>query len=324
MSVEPIRPGFTGVFTALVTPMRVGKSSLDVEREAHPALPDEGGREGPPQIDAAGLAALVEAQLAGGIQGLVACGTTGEAATMTAAEQARVIAIVVEAAAGKVPVLAGIGSPSTAQSLELGRAAIACGVQGLLAVTPYYNRPPQEGLVQHFTTLASLRFPLMLYNVPPRTGCDLLPDTVARLCQLPEVVSLKEASGSVQRTEQLVRRLGDRLSLLSGEDAINLPLYCVGARGAVSVVSNVAPALTVEIYEKARAGALFAATQLHHKFVPLAEALFSEPNPIPTKAALHQLMPERVADVLRLPLVPMTEAGRTRLHALLVEMGFCR
>lgn len=275
-------------------------------------------------IDEAGLSALVEAQIAGGIAGLVACGTTGEAATMTAAEQERVIRIVVEAVRGRVPVLAGVGSPSTAQSLELGRAAIACGVTGLLAVTPYYNRPPQEGLVQHFTALAGLDCPIMLYNVPARTGCDLLPDTVARLCSLPQVVSLKEASGSVPRTEQIVRKVGDRLSLLSGEDAINLPLYCVGARGAVSVVSNVAPALTVEIYEKARQGQLAAATVLHHKFVPLAEALFSEPNPIPSKAALSMLMPDRVQSVLRLPLVPMSDAGQARLRKLLEEMELIR
>jgi 4-hydroxy-tetrahydrodipicolinate synthase len=306
MSGNPIHPGFTGVFTALVTPMRaVGLNPVGL-------------------IDEAGLSALVEAQIAAGINGLVACGTTGEAAAMTAEEQARVIRIVVEATRGRVPVLAGIGSPSTAQSLELGRAALACGVSGLLAVTPYYNRPPQEGLVQHFTALCGLDCPLMLYNVPARTGCDLLPDTVARLCALPQVVSLKEASGSVQRTEQLVRRLGDRLSLLSGEDALNLPLYSVGARGAVSVVSNVAPALTVEVYEKARTGQLAAAMALHHKFVPLAEALFSEPNPIPAKAALNLLMPEHIQSVLRLPLVPMSEAGQGRLKSLLTEMGLIR
>lgn len=306
MSLEPIHPGFSGVFTALVTPMRdAGLNPVAV-------------------IDEAGLSALVEAQIAGGIAGLVACGTTGEAAAMTAAEQERVIRVVVEAARGRVPVLAGVGSPSTAQSIELGRAAIACGVSGLLAVTPYYNRPPQEGLVRHFTALAGLDCPIMLYNVPARTGCDLLPDTVARLCSLPQVVSLKEASGSVQRTEQIVRKVGDRLSLLSGEDALNLPLYCVGARGAVSVVSNVAPALTVEIYEKARRGQLAAATALHHKFVPLADALFSEPNPIPAKAALSMVMADRVQSILRLPLVPMSDAGQARLQKLLVEMELIR
>ncbi len=302
MLVQPIHAGFTGVFTALVTPML-------------PASNDAAGLCG---VDEAALAALVEAQIRGGISGLVACGTTGEAATMSPAEQERVIEVVVEAAAGRVPVLAGIGSPSTAHSLELGRAATAAGADGLLAVTPYYNRPPQEGLIQHFKELSSLRRPLMLYNVPSRTGCDLLPDTVARLCELPEVVSLKEASGLVPRTEQIVRKVGDRLTVLSGDDAINYPLYCVGARGAVSVVSNVAPWLTVEVYTAACAADRARAEALHHQFMPLAEALFSEPNPIPTKAALAMMGQIQMA--LRLPLVPMTAAGQARLRALLVEM----
>jgi 4-hydroxy-tetrahydrodipicolinate synthase len=305
MSVQAIAPGYKGVFTALVTPMRAAGAAATT----------------PAAIDEAALGALVQAQIRGGVAGLVACGTTGEAATMTAAEQERVIRCVVEAASGRVPVLAGVGSPSTAQSLELGRAAIAAGASGLLAVTPYYNRPPQEGLFQHFSALCSLRRPIMLYNVPARTGCDLLPDTVVRLCELPEVVSLKEASGSVQRTEQIVRRVGDRLTVLSGEDALNFPLYCVGARGTVSVVSNVAPRLTVDIYEATRAAELARAEALHHKFVPLADALFSEPNPIPAKAALSMLHPDRYEETLRLPLVPMSAAGKARLQALLQEMG---
>jgi 4-hydroxy-tetrahydrodipicolinate synthase len=302
MFVTPIRDGFSGVFTALVTPMRAATSDRAT-----------------PAIDEAGLAALVEAQLRGGITGLVACGTTGEAAAMSAAEQARVIQVVVEAAAGRVPVLAGVGSPSTAQSIELAQAAIAAGVDGLLAVTPYYNRPPQEGLYQHFKALAQLHHPIMLYNVPARTGCDLLPDTVARLCELPAVVSLKEASGSVTRAEQLVRRLGDRLSILSGEDAINYPLYCIGARGAVSVCSNVAPRLTADIYAATVAGEHQRAAALHHRFIPLADLLFSEPNPIPAKAALALLAQHE--PTVRLPLVAMSPAGQTRLRALLDELG---
>jgi len=314
MPATPICAGFTGVFTALVTPMRFPKDSASSGAAFQ-------AQKGLPQIDETGLAVLVEAQIQGGVSGLVACGTTGEAATLSAAEQARVIRIVVEAAGGRVPVLAGVGSPSTAHSLELGHAAIAAGAAGLLAVTPYYNRPPQEGLIQHFKALASLKHPIMLYNVPARTGCDLLPDTVARLCELPEVVSLKEASGSLQRTEQIVRKLQGRLTVLSGEDAINFPLYCVGARGTVSVVSNVAPRLTVEIYERTRAAELERAEALHHRFVPLADALFSEPNPIPAKAALAMMLPDKIQPVPRLPLVSMSDAGQTRLRALLVEMG---
>ncbi len=296
------RAPFVGVYTALCTPMRAGSDA--------------------PLVDEAALSALCEAQIGAGIAGLVACGTTGEAATMTPAEQARVIRVVVEAAAGRVPVLAGVGSPSTAHSVELGKAAIAQGADGLLAVTPYYNRPSQEGLFQHFSALGRLGQPIMLYNVPARTGCDLLPDTVARLCELPQVVALKEASGSVVRTQQLARMLGDRLALFSGEDALNYPLYCVGARGSVSVVSNVAPALTVAVYQAFRAGDYQKAQRAHERFVPLADLLFSEPNPIPAKAALHLL--GQSDNVLRLPLVPMTAGGQAKLRALLGELGLLR
>lgn len=305
-TTAPSPARFTGAYTALVTPMR-------------PAPAGSADAAASPAVDEAALSALCEAQLAGGIDGLVACGTTGEAAAMTAAEQARVIRVVVEAARGRVPVLAGVGSPSTAHSIELARAAIAAGADGLLAVTPYYNRPSQDGLIQHFRALARLGHPIMLYNVPARTGCDLLPDTVARLCEVPEVVALKEATGSVQRTQQIVRKVGDRLAILSGEDAINYPLYAVGARGCVSVVSNVAPALTAEIWDAAAQGDHARALRLHHEFVPLADLLFSEPNPIPAKAALSLM--GRMQNVLRLPLVPMTEAGQGRLRARLVEMG---
>lgn len=296
------RAPFVGVYTALCTPMRAGSDA--------------------PVVDEAALSALCQAQIGAGIAGLVACGTTGEAATMTPAEQARVIRVVVEAAAGRVPVLAGVGSPSTAHSVELAKAAIAQGIDGLLAVTPYYNRPSQEGLFQHFSALARLGQPIMLYNVPARTGCDLLPDTVARLCELPQVVALKEASGSVVRTQQLARMLGDRLALFSGEDALNYPLYCVGARGSVSVVSNVAPALTVAVYEAFRAGDYQKAQRAHERFVPLADLLFSEPNPIPAKAALHLL--GQCDNLLRLPLVPMTAGGQAKLRTLLGELGLLR
>ena len=296
---------FAGVYTALCTPMRAG-AKLPVPIPASVPVPE---------IDEAALGALCEAQLRGGIAGLVACGTTGEAAAMTAAEQARVIRVVVEAAGKRVPVLAGVGSPSTAHSLELARAAIAQGADGLLAVTPYYNRPSQEGLFQHFAALCQLGHPIMLYNVPARTGCDLLPETVARLCELPQIVALKEASGSVLRTQQLARLLGDRLAIFSGEDALNYPLYCVGARGCVSVVSNVAPALTVAVWEAFAAGDYRRAQKTHERFVPLADLLFSEPNPIPAKAALQLL--GQLDNVLRLPLVPMSAAGQAKLRALL-------
>lgn len=310
MSTAPLQPGFRGVITALVTPMR-----------AHAG---RGNQPASIEIDEPALSRLVERQLAGGVSGLVACGTTGEAATMTPAEQARVIHVVVEAAARRVPVLAGVGSPSTAQSVELAKAALAAGAQGLLAVTPYYNRPSQEGLLLHFGELARLHAPIMLYNVPARTGCDLLPDTVARLCELPQVVSLKEATGQTQRTDQVIKRVGDRLTILSGEDAINFPLYCLGAEGAVSVVSNIAPRLTVDVWRAAEAGQLHHARMLHRRFLPLAEALFSEPNPVPAKTALAILagdsQPPWAEATVRPPLTQMSETGAARLRTLLLEL----
>ncbi len=297
--VKASAASFTGVFTALVTPMRAG--------------------DGGPVVDDAGLARLVEVQVAAGVQGLVACGTTGEAATLTAEEQARVVRVVVEAAAGRVPVLAGVGSPSTTTSLSLGKAALSVGATGLLAVTPYYNRPPQEGLFQHFAALCSLGAPIVLYNVPGRTGCDLLPETVARLVERPEIVALKEASGSVLRMQSLSRLVGQRLSLLSGEDALNFPLYAVGASGTVSVLSNVAPKATVEVWNRFANGQHAEALALHQRLVPLCDLLFCEPNPIPAKAALHMM--GQMASVLRLPLVPMTASGQARLRAELFALG---
>ncbi len=291
---------FSGVWTALVTPMH--------------------GRSGPvPEIDEVALVRLVEAQVRGGVQGLVACGTTGEAATMSAEEQARVIRIVVEAAAGRVPVLAGVGAPATAISLSLGKTALSLGVSGLLAVTPYYNKPPQEGLYQHFVALCSLGAPIVLYNVPGRTGCDLLPETVARLCDLPEIVALKEASGQVGRTQALSRMVGNRLTLLSGEDALNLPLYSVGANGAISVLSNIVPQAVVDVWRRFSQGEHASALALHQRYVPLTDLLFSEPNPIPCKAALHMM--GQMDNLLRLPLPSMSQPGQARLRLELSALG---
>jgi len=292
---------FSGVFTALVTPMRVSDGGAGTI------------------LDEAGLVRLVEAQLDGGVQGLVACGTTGEAATLSAEEQARVIKLVVETVRGRVPVLAGVGSPSTATSLALGKTALSVGVSGLLAVTPYYNKPPQEGLYQHFSALCSLGAPIVLYNVPGRTGSDLQPETVARLVERPEIVALKEASGSVLRLQSLSRLFGSRLTLLSGEDALNYPLYCVGARGAISVLSNIAPRATVEVWQRFESGPSAEAFALHQRLVPLCDLLFCEPNPIPAKAALHMM--GQMDNVLRLPLVPMSPPGQARLRAELAVLG---
>jgi 4-hydroxy-tetrahydrodipicolinate synthase len=287
---------FVGAMTAIVTPMRDGK------------------------IDKKGLEELVEAQIAGGIDALVPCGTTGESATLSHEEHAEVIKLVVAAVKRRVPVIAGAGSNATAEAISLSKAAKAAGADGLLHVAPYYNRPPQEGLYQHFRAIVeAVGLPTVVYNVPARTGSDIAVETLARLAELPAIVAVKEATGTVQRTQQIIARLGDRLSILSGEDAINYPLYAVGARGCISVVSNVSPKLVADCWDAHVAGDTAKARALHYQSLPLADALFLEPNPIPAKAALAMM--GRMAPDLRLPLVPMTAQGKEKLKAVLVEQG---
>jgi len=290
---------FLGAMTALVTPMR----GEDIDREA--------------------LERLVETQIAAGIDVLVPCGTTGESATLSHEEHIEVIRLVVKAAKKRVPVLAGAGSNSTAEAIALSRAAREAGADGLLQVTPYYNRPTQEGLYRHFRALVeAVPIPTVVYNVPARTGCDLAVDTLVRLADLKEIVGIKEASGTVQRTEQIIAKLGERLIVLSGEDAINYPLYTVGARGCISVVSNVAPKLVADGWDAHAAGDAQRARKLHYQTVELAEALFLEASPTPTKTALGwmgQMQPD-----LRLPLCPMSEAGASRLRDVLRLHGLVK
>lgn len=286
-----------GAMTALVTPMRDG------------------------QVDEAALRALVEWQIAEGIHGLIPCGTTGESATLNHEEHTRTIRIVVEAAKKRVPIIAGAGANSTAEAIALAKAAREAGADALLQVTPYYNRPTQEGLYLHYMAIAKATpLPIVLYNVPARTGCDLLPDTVERLARdSTQIVAIKEATGTVQRTQQLRERLGERMTILSGDDAINLPLYAVGARGCISVVSNVAPRLVADGWNAWAAGDVKRAQQLHFDALPLAEALFAEASPIPTKTALGLM--GKMAPELRLPLHAMSEAPRAKLKAVLAQMG---
>ena len=290
---------FVGAMTALVTPMRDG------------------------QIDEAALEALVEWQIGEGIDALVPCGTTGESATLTHEEHGKAIRAVVRATRKRVPVIAGAGSNSTAEAIALSKDAREAGADGLLHITPYYNRPTQEGLYLHFRAVAeAVPLPIVLYNVPARTGCDLLPETIARLCELPSVVAVKEAHGTVQRTQQILQRVGERLVLLSGEDAINYPLWAIGARGCISVVSNVAPRLVAECWDAHVAGDAARARKLHYDSLPLAEALFSEASPIPSKAALAMM--GRIAPDIRLPLHAMSDAGQKKLRAVLAQMGILK
>lgn len=285
--------------TALVTPMRDGR------------------------IDEAALEALVEAQIAAGIDALVPCGTTGEAATLTTEEHLHVIRRVVTLAKKRVPVIAGTGSNATAEAIALAKAAHEAGADGQLQVTPYYNRPTQEGLYLHFKAIAeACPLPIVLYNVPARTGCDMLPETIARIAELPSVVGLKEASSLVQRTQQIIARIGDRLAIVSGEDAINFPLYCAGAVGCISVVSNVAPKLVAEAWDSFAAGDVARARKLHYQLLPLAEALFSEASPIPTKAALAML--GAMSAETRLPLHPISDGPKQKVRAAMLELGLVK
>ncbi len=287
---------FTGVITALVTPFR-GDA-----------------------VDEEALRRLVDEQIAAGIDGLVPVGTTGESPTVTVEEHIRVIEIVVQAAKKRVPVVAGTGSNSTRETIELSAAARKVGADGLLLVTPYYNRPGQEHLYRHFeAVIDAVPLPVVLYNVPSRTACDLLPDTVARLAELPQVVGIKEATGSITRAAQILARVGDRLAVLSGDDAVTVPLYAIGGKGVISVVSNVAPAAMAGMWDAAAAGDWKKARELYFKMLPLAEGLFVETNPIPVKAALAMM--GRISDEIRSPLYPLAAQHQEKLRGQLRDAG---
>jgi 4-hydroxy-tetrahydrodipicolinate synthase len=287
---------FTGVITALVTPFK-----NDV-------------------LDEPALRRLVDEQIAAGVDGLVPTGTTGESPTLSNEEHLRVIQIVVEAAKKRVPVIAGTGSNATREAIEMSVAAKGVGADGLLLVTPYYNRPGQDHLYRHFKAVVeAARLPSILYNVPGRTACDLLPETIARLAELPEVVGVKEATGSALRAAQIIARVGDRLALLAGDDATAFPLYALGGRGVISVVSNVAPALMSAMWDAAAAGDWKQSRELHYRLLPLGEGLFVEANPIPVKAALAMM--GRMTDEVRPPLYPLAPQYRDKLRAQLKDLG---
>jgi 4-hydroxy-tetrahydrodipicolinate synthase len=287
---------FTGVITALVTPFRGDK------------------------VDEEALRKLVDEQIAAGVDGLVPTGTTGESPTLSNEEHLRVIEIVVQAANKRVPVIAGTGSNSTKEAIEMSEAAKRVGADGLLLVTPYYNRPGQDHLFRHFkAVIEAVKLPSVLYNVPGRTACDLLPDTIARLAALREVVGVKEATASALRASQIIARVGDKVALLSGDDATAFPLYALGGRGVISVVSNVAPALMSEMWDAAAAGDWNRARELHYRLLPLGEGLFVEANPIPVKAALAMM--GRIADEIRPPLYPLAAEHRDKLRGQLKALG---
>jgi 4-hydroxy-tetrahydrodipicolinate synthase len=274
-------PSIEGCLTALVTPFKGGKIDFD------------------------GLAKLVDWQIENGVDGIVSVGTTGESATLDVDEHVAVIAATVKAARGRVPVIAGAGGNATSEALALTKASEDAGADALLHVTPYYNRPNQEGLFRHFEALArATKLPIILYNVPSRTACDLLTDTVVRLADFDNIIGIKDATGNLVRGSELVAKVGDRLAVLSGDDGTAFPLYACGGRGVISVVSNVAPREMSEMWDAAKAGDWERAKKLHFKLRALNQLLFVEPSPAPTKAALS-LLGRCTLDV-RLPLVSAT------------------
>lgn len=293
----PKLPTIEGCLTALVTPFRDGKIDFD------------------------GLAKLVDWQIEQGVDGIVSVGTTGESAVLDVDEHVAVIAATVKAARGRVPVIAGAGGNATSEALTLTKASEDAGANALLHVTPYYNKPNQEGLFRHFEAIArATKLPIVLYNVPSRTACDLLTDTVVRLADFDNIVAIKDATGNLVRGSELVAKVGDRLAVLSGDDGTAFPLYACGGRGVISVVSNVAPREMAEMWDAVKAGDLERAKKLHFKLRVLNQLLFAEPSPAPTKAALSLL--GRCSLEVRLPLVPATPKLLEELRTEMLAQGF--
>ncbi|OGW17880.1 MAG: 4-hydroxy-tetrahydrodipicolinate synthase [Nitrospinae bacterium RIFCSPLOWO2_12_FULL_45_22] len=287
---------FTGSIVALVTPFRDGR------------------------VDEKGLRELIEYQMDNGTNGIVPCGTTGESATLSHKEHQHLVEITVDAVRKLVPVIAGTGSNSTEEAVSLTQHALVAGADASLMITPYYNKPTQEGLYQHFCKVASeVEIPIILYNVPSRTGVNLLPSTVARLAKIGNIVGIKEASGSLQQIIDIIALCGEDFIVLSGDDFLVLPILAVGGKGVISVVANVAPRDMAELVRAFQGGNLARAKALQYKLRPLNDAMFLETNPIPVKTALALM--GKISGELRLPLCSMAEPNLNRLQATLKEYG---
>jgi 4-hydroxy-tetrahydrodipicolinate synthase len=287
---------FKGSLVAIVTPFKEGK------------VDDEAYRE------------LIEFQIENGTNAIVPCGTTGESATLNMEEHARVIDIAIEAVKGRVPVIAGTGGNSTSEAIELTRHAKNAGADATLQVTPYYNKPTQEGLYRHFKAIAeAVALPQVLYNVPGRTGVNMVPETVARVAEIREVVAIKEASGNLEQMAEIVRLAGDNITLLSGDDTVTLPVLSLGGKGVVSVVANIAPKDTSDMVRAWEEGSVEKAKALFYKLFPLCQAMFFETNPIPVKTSLALM--GKIQDELRLPLAPMAPANLEKLQKALHAYG---
>ena len=290
---------FQGALVALVTPFKDGK------------------------VDEARLQELVEFHVKNGTDALVPCGTTGESPTLSHEEHKRVIEVVIEAAKGRVPVVAGTGSNSTAEAIDLTAHAKKAGADAVLMVNPYYNKPTQRGLIEHYKAIMeAVDIPIILYNIPGRTGINMLPETVAALAEYPNIVGIKEASGSLEQMTQVIVLCGDKITVVSGDDTLTLPLMAVGGKGVISVIANIVPKDVVEITHAALNGDWKRAREMHLRLFPLCQAMFYETNPIPVKTAMGLL--GMISPELRLPLSPMSEANVKRLKEAMQHYGLLK
>ena len=291
---------FKGVFVAIVTPFKNGK------------------------IDEEALRGLIDFQIAGGVDGIVPCGTTGESATLNHEEHDQVIRIAVDACRGKASVLAGTGSNSTEEAIQLSRNAKNAGADGLLQITPYYNKPNQEGLYHHFSSIAdAVDLPIVLYNVPSRTSVNMVPETVVRLAKIKNIVGTKEASGSLQAISKIIDNCGKDFTVLSGDDPLLWPILAIGGKGVISVTANILPAKVAALCKAAAIGDIAEARSFHYELMDINDSLFIDTNPIPVKAALHLM--GKIENELRGPLIELSKDTLERLkkamacHGLLVS-----
>ena len=287
---------FEGIYVAIPTPFKSGS----IDREA--------------------LKEHIEFLIEGGVDGIVPCGTTGESATLSYEEHEEVIALTIEQARGRVKVIAGTGSNSTSEAIRLTKFAEEVKADGALLITPYYNKPNQEGLYLHFKAVAeAVSIPIVLYNVPGRTGVNMLPETVARLSEIENIVAIKEATGSTNVATEIVNLCGDKISVLSGDDLTFFPLLTVGAKGVISVTANVVPERLVEMFKYFKEGDWERASRIHRELYPLSKVLFIDTNPIPVKTALNMM--GRMEKEFRLPLCPTTPENEERIRKTLMEFG---
>ena len=287
---------FAGSLVAIVTPFKNGR------------------------VDERALVDLIEFQIANGTDGIVPCGTTGESATLTHDEHNQVIRLTIEAVRRRVPVIAGTGSNATAEAIALTKHAQEAGADGALLITPYYNKPTQEGLFRHYKAIAeAVELPLVLYNIPGRTSVNMLPTTVARLASIKNIVAIKEGSASLQQVSEIVQACGERITVLSGDDPLTLPMMAIGAKGVITVTANIVPREMAAMVDAFIAGKLDEAMRVHYRLSPLFTALFYETNPIPVKEALAMM--GKIQPELRLPLCPMSAENRDKLARALKDYG---